>query len=679
MHPEIVRDGPQACPICGMALEPLTVSLADPPNPELLEMTRRFWIALPLAAVVLVLGMREVLPLVQLVLAAPVVLGCGWPFFRRGWDSVIGRRPNMFTLIALGTGAAFGFSVVVVALPGLLPGAHVYFETAAVITTLVLLGQVLELRARQATSKAIRGLLALAPQTARRIEPDGQERDVPLAEVRVGDLLRVRSGEKIPVDGEVEQGSSTVDESMVTGEPIPREKTAGDALTSGTVNQMGTLTLRARRVGRDTLLARIVERVGQAQRSRAPIQRLADRISAWFVPLVIGVAVVAAVIWARVGPEPRLAHALVSAVSVLIIACPCALGLATPMSIMVAMGRGARSGVLVRDAQALEQLAAADVLVLDKTGTLTEGRPRVVTVRAAAGFDEATLLRLAASVERGSEHPLAAAIVGGAGERGVAPEAVVEFAAFPGRGVVGRVGQDRVTLGNELFMRERGVELGQLASAADGLRGEGQTVVFVATGDRLAGLLGVVDPIKPSAASALRELERDGMRIVMATGDGRLTAEAVARRLGITDVRAEVAPEDKGEIVRSLKAAGHVVAMAGDGINDAPALALADVGLAMGTGSDIAIESAAVTLVGGSLLGLIRARKLSRDTLRNIRQNLFLAFAYNALGVPIAAGALYPGLGLLLNPMVASAAMSLSSVSVIANALRLQRTTDDDT
>jgi Cu+-exporting ATPase len=695
MHPEVVRDQPGPCPICGMALEPRTATLAEGPDPELRAMTRRLRVSLVLTLPVFLLAMSEMIPggavrrtfsglpvnWVQMVLAAPVVLWGGWPFFQRGWESLVNRSLNMFTLIALGTGAAFAFSVFATLFPGFLPHGftghdglvHVYFEAAAVITTLVLMGQVLELRARHATSGAIKALLGLAPRTARRVSPDGREEDVPLAEVRVGDTLRVRPGEKVPVDGIVVSGRSAVDESMLTGEPIPAEKADGDRVTGGTINQTGTLLMRAERVGGDTLLARIVQRVGEAQRSRAPVQRLADTVSAWFVPVVIAVAALTALAWGVLGPEPRLAHALVNAVAVLIIACPCALGLATPMSIMVATGRGAQAGVLVRDALALERLEKVDVLVVDKTGTLTEGKPRLAGVVPAAGLDEATALRLAASLEKGSEHPLAAAIVAGAEAQGIRPNAVEGFTALAGRGVSGTVDGRQVALGNERLLREMGVQPGPLAERAEALRKDGHTVVFLAAEGRIAGLLGIADPVKETTPRALQGLRSEGLRIVMVTGDSRTTAEAVARRLGIDEVEAEVLPERKGEIVRRLQSQGRVVAMAGDGINDAPALAQADVGIAMGTGTDVAIESAAITLVQGDLRGVVRARRLSKATMRNIRQNLFFAFVYNALGVPIAAGALYPVIGLLLSPMIASAAMSFSSVSVIANALRLRR------
>jgi Cu+-exporting ATPase len=687
MHPEVVRDAPGSCPICGMALEPRTVALDEPANPELRDMTRRFWVSAALSLPLLLVAMGEMLSgalafphWVQLGLATPVVLWGGWPFFQRGGASVVNRRLNMFTLIALGTGVAYGFSVVATVAPGLLPHTlhvhggrpPVYFEAAAIIVTLVLLGQVLELRARHATSGAIRALLRLAPRTARRLGTDGREEDVPLEQVAVGDALRVRPGEAVPVDGVVVEGHSAVDESMVTGEPLPVEKTEGAKVTGGTVNQTGGLVMRAERVGKDTLLAQIVKRVNEAQRSRAPIQRLVDKVAAWFVPAVILVAVAAAAVWATWGPDPRLAMALVNAVAVLIIACPCALGLATPMSIMVGTGRGAREGVLVRDAEALERMEKVTVLVVDKTGTLTEGRPELVSVEPAAGVDERELLRLAASVERSSEHPLAAAIVRGAQARGVAPAAAVSFESHTGRGITGTLDGRKVAVGTGSLLHSLGVDAAPLEARARTLREEGQTVVFVASERRLLGLLGVADPMKPSAASALDALRGEGLRVVMLTGDDRTTALAVARRLGIDEVEAEVLPEAKGEAVKRLRAQGQVVAMAGDGVNDAPALAEAEVGIAMGTGTDIAMESAGVTLVKGDLQGIVRARRLSRGVLRNIRQNLFFAFLYNALGIPVAAGVLYPAFGLLLSPMFAGAAMSLSSVSVIANALRLR-------
>src|SRR5438132_1470309 len=688
MHPQIVRDQPGTCPICGMALEPRTVSLEEE-NPELRDMSRRFWVSVVLTLPVFLLGMSDLLPgqpvqqaisprslaWIELVLATPVALWGGWPFFQRGWASVVNRSLNMFTLIALGTGVAFVFSVVATVAPGLLPagirtahgGVPVYFEPAAVIVTLVLLGQVLELRARARTRDALKALLGLAPKTARRVEADGQERDVPLASVQPGDMLRVRPGEKVPVDGVVIEGRSTVDESMLTGEPLPVEREPGNRVIGGTVNGTGSFVMRAERVGETTLLAQIVRMVGEAQRSRAPIQRLADRVAAWFVPIVIAVAVVTFAAWLFVGSEPRFAHALVNAVSVLIIACPCALGLATPMSIMVATGRGASAGILVRQAEALELMEKVDTLVLDKTGTLTEGKPRLASVIALPPFTETDVLRFAASLERASEHPLAHAIVEGARSRGVSLVPVSAFQSLTGKGVTGSVEGRVVSVGSAEFTGAAAE-----ANRAQPVRAEGQTVVFVAVDGKVAGLLGVTDPIKPSAPEALRALRAEGLRIVMLTGDSRTTAQAVARKLGIDEFEAEVLPAEKAEVVKRLRAGGHKVAMAGDGINDAPALAAADVGIAMGTGTDVAMESADITLVKGDLRGILRARRLSRATLRNIRQNLFWAFAYNVLGVPIAAGVLYPPFRLLLSPMIASAAMSLSSVSVIANALRLR-------
>ena len=688
MHPQIVRDQPGTCPICGMALEPRTISIEED-NPELREMSRRFWASVTLTLPLFLLGMSDLLPgqpvqqaisprtlaWVEFVLATPVVLWGGWPFFQRGWGSIVNRSLNMFTLIALGTGVAFVYSVVATVAPGLLPaglrtvhgGAPVYFEPAAVIVTLVLLGQVLELRARARTRRALKALLGLAPNTARRVEADGQERDVPLASVQPGDVLRVRPGEKVPVDGVVIEGSSAVDESMVTGEPLPVEKEPGSRVIGGTVNGTGSFLMRAERVGQATLLAQIVRMVSEAQRSRAPIQRLADRVAAWFVPVVIGVAVVTFAVWLFVGPEPRFGHALVNAVSVLIIACPCALGLATPMSIMVASGRGASAGVLIRNAEALELMEKVDTLVVDKTGTLTEGKPRLASVIALPPVTEADVLRFAASLERASEHPLARAVAEGASERGVSLVPVSGVQSMTGKGVTGTVDGHVVSVGNTEFTAATAEE-----RVAEPLRAEGQTVVFVAVNGKLAGLLGVADPIKPSATDAVHALRAEGLRILMLTGDSRTTAQAVARKLGIDEFEAEVLPAQKAEVVKRLRAEGHKVAMAGDGINDAPALVAADVGIAMGTGTDVAMESADITLVKGDLRGILRARRLSRATLRNIRQNLFWAFAYNMLGVPIAAGILYPAFGLLLSPMIASAAMSLSSVSVIANALRLR-------
>jgi P-type Cu+ transporter len=679
MHPEVVRDRPGACPICGMALEPRVVTADDTVNPELRDMTRRLWISAALAAPVVVLSMSTVLTgrpraWIELALTTPIVLWGGWPFFERMVASFVHRSLNMFTLIGIGTGAAFLFSVAATLAPGAFPAAFrehgevgLYFEAAAVITVLVLLGQVLELRARSRTSGAIRALLGLTPTTARVIADDGMEADVPLEHVRVGDRLRVRPGEKVPVDGIVLDGASAVDESMISGEPIPVEKSAGARVTGATLNGLGALVIRAERVGQDTLLAQIVRMVGEAQRSRAPIQRMADRVSALFVPAVIAIAALSFVVWAALGPAPRLAHALVAAVSVLIIACPCALGLATPMSILVGVGHGARMGVLIRDAAALEAFEKVDTLVVDKTGTLTEGRPKLRAVEATSGFEESEVLRLAASLEQGSEHPLAGAIVAGARERGLRLETPRDFRSVPGRGVAGTVSGRRMLLGNRRLLEDAGVEVGALLD-----RVNDRTVVLLAVEGRAAGAIGVVDPIKPQTPEALRQLHEDGVRVVMATGDSRATAAAVARTLGLDAFEAEVLPAHKVEIVERLQREGRFVAMAGDGINDAPALARAQVGIAMGTGTDVAIESAGITLVQGDLRGVARTRRLSRATMRNIRQNLFFAFVYNALGVPLAAGVLYPVLGLVLSPMVAAAAMSLSSVSVIANALRLR-------
>jgi Cu+-exporting ATPase len=673
-----------------MALEPRVVAVDDEPNPELKDMTRRFWISLALTLPVFAIAMSEMLPgggaasllaprplaFLQLALAAPVVLWGGWPFFERAYQSVVHRSLNMFTLIALGTGASFGYSIVATLAPHWVPqtgehgGPALYFEAAAVITTLVLMGQVLELRARNATSGAIRALLGLAPKTARKIE-DGEETEIPLDEVVVGDRLRVRPGEKIPVDGEVLEGSTSVDESMVTGEPVPVEKTAGSPVTGGTINGTGALVMRADRVGEETLLAQIVQMVSEAQRSRAPIQRLADVVSSWFVPAVVVIAVLTSIVWGAFGPAPVFANALVNGVAVLIIACPCALGLATPMSIMVGTGRGAREGVLIRDAEALETMEKVDTLVVDKTGTLTEGRPRLVSVLALEA-DEANVLRLAASLERDSEHPLATAVLEGAAERDVEPGEIDEFQSVTGRGVRGVLDGQPVALGNATLMEELGVDIDAMADQAETLRAEGQTAIFVARGEALAGVLGIADPIKSTTAEALGDLKEAGLRIVMLTGDSKTTAEAVARRLGIEDVEADVLPDHKAEVVARLQKEGATVAMAGDGINDAPGLARAHVGIAMGTGTDVAMESAGITLVKGDLRGIVKARRLSHAVMRNIRQNLLFAFAYNALGVPIAAGILYPFFGLLLSPMLASAAMSLSSVSVIGNALRLR-------
>jgi Cu+-exporting ATPase len=695
MHPEIVRSEPGSCPICGMALEPRVPALGDTENPELRDMTRRLWIGAALTAPMLLLMLDELLPgrplhaflsppVVaggQLVLATPVVWWAGWPFFVRGFTSVVNQSPNMFTLIALGTGMAYGYSVVATLAPGAFPhqvrehggGVGLYFEAAAVITVLVLLGQVLELRARGRTGQAIRALLGLAPRTARRLEPDGSEVDVPLEEVRVGDRLRVRPGEKIPVDSVVIEGASAVDESMVTGEPIPVEKRPGERLIGGTVNGTGALVMRAERVGQETLLAQIVRMVAEAQRSRAPIQRLADRVSAYFVVAVVVVAAGTLVGWGLFGPEPRWAYGVINAVAVLIIACPCALGLATPMSIMVGTGRGALAGVLVKNAEALETMEGVDTLVMDKTGTLTEGKPRLSSVEVRSGFEEAGLLRLASGLERASEHPLAAAIVAGARDRGIEPAAARDFRSVTGKGVIGTVEGGAVALGNVALLAELGLDPGELGERAEARRRQGETIMFIAVDGRVAGLLGVADPIKASTPEAVRQLRAEGIRLVMVTGDSRTTAEAVARTLGLDHVEAEVLPAQKREVVARLQAEGRVVAMAGDGINDAPALAQAHVGIAMGTGTDVAMESAHITLVRGDLRGIVRARRLSRATMRNIRQNLFFAFVYNGLGVPIAAGVLYPLTGLLLSPVFASAAMTFSSVSVIANALRLRR------
>ena len=695
MHPEVVRDGPGSCPICGMALEPRIVTLAEEKNPELEDMSRRFWVGAILSLPVFVVAMSDIIPgqplhrlfsprelsWFQFFPATPVVLWCGWPLFERAWASIVNRSLNMFTLIGMGVGTAYLYSVAAVLAPGAFPDAFrghggevgVYFEAAAVITTLVLLGQVLELRARSRTGGAIKALLGLAPKTARRVSADGSEEEVPLEQVKVGDLLRVRPGERIPVDGIVADGQSTVDESMVTGEPIPLEKVPNSKVIGGTVNGTGSLLARAERVGADTLLAQIVRMVSEAQRSRAPIQKLADLVSSYFVPAVIAIAVVAFVVWAMAGPEPRLAHALVNAVAVLIIACPCALGLATPMSIMVGTGRGAMAGVLIKNAEALEVLEKVDTLVVDKTGTLTEGKPRLAGVFTADGIDEAELLVLAASLEKASEHPLAGAVVAAALERGLSLARDQGFQSYTGKGVVGMVAGKRVAIGNAKLFEELKINADGLLGLAETLRAEGQTVMFVAVERKPAGLIAVADPIKASTAKAIRQLHALGVRIVMLTGDSRVTAEAVARKLGIDLVHAEVLPSRKAEIIKRLQSEGRVVAMAGDGINDAPALAQAHVGIAMGTGTDIAIESAAVILIKGDLGGIVKARKLSRATMRNIRQNLFFAFFYNMLGVPIAAGVLYPFFGLLLSPMIASAAMTFSSVSVIFNALRLNK------
>jgi Cu+-exporting ATPase len=692
MHPQIRRPGPGACPICGMALEPLEPSLEEGPNPELIAMTRRLWVSAVLSVPLLVLSMVPelfgwtLLPMrtsmwLQLGLATPVVLWGGWPFFERGAASLKSRNLNMFTLISLGVGVAYSYSLVAALAPGLFPASlrtmdglvPVYFEAAAVITTLVLLGQVLELRARSATGRAIRALLDLAPKTARLVREDGTEEDIALELVQPGNLLRVRPGEKVPVDGVVVEGRSSVDESMISGEPVPVEKEPGAQVTGATVNGTGSLLMRAERVGSDTMLAQIVRMVAEAQRSRAPIQALADKVSAWFVPTVVLVAVIAFVVWWIWGPEPRLSHALVNAVAVLIIACPCALGLATPMSIMVGTGRGATAGVLVKNAEALELMETIDTLVVDKTGTLTVGKPKLIAVRPIDGFDEQRVLQFAAALEKGSEHPLAAAIVDGAAERKLDLPSATDFASHTGKGVTGTVDGKQVALGNKALMDQLGVKLTSLEGEADRLRADGQGVMFVAVDSNLAGLVVVADPVKDSAKEAVAALRSDGVRPVMLTGDNRTTAEAVARRIGgIDEVMADVLPEQKQSVVERLRREGRRVAMAGDGINDAPALAAADVGIAMGTGTDVAMESAAVTLVKGDLGGIVRARRLSRAVMRNIRQNLFFSFVFNTAGVPIAAGVLYPWFGLLLSPIIAGAAMSLSSVSVIGNSLRLR-------
>ena len=695
MHPEIVRDVPGSCPICGMPLEPRTVVVNEAPNPELVSMWRRFWTSAAMTVPLLVVAMGHYIPgqplahvmspgamrWVELALATPICLWGAWPFFERGYLSVVNRSLNMFTLIALGVAVAYGYSVVAVVFPSIFPegfrdesgNVGVYFEVAAVIVTLILIGQVLELRARSQTGSAIRKLLGLTPASARRIGDDGTEEDVPLEKVHVGDRLRIRPGEKIPVDGVVLEGASSVDESMVTGEPIPVEKRPADGVVGATINGTGTLVIRAEKVGADTLLSRIVTMVAEAQRSRAPIQRLADVVSGYFVPAVVAVAIATFIVWALVGPEPRLAHALVNAIAVLIIACPCALGLATPLSIMVAMGRGATAGVLFRNAEAIEVLRKVDTLVVDKTGTLTEGKPRVAAVAAAPGQSDTSLLCAAASLERGSEHPLANAIVAAAELRGVALAPAGGFNSVTGKGVTGTVNGQSVALGNRALMDDLRVDVSAFLDRAEALRNEGQTVMFVAIDSRPAGIIGVADPIKESTPGAIRALREQHIRIVMVTGDSKTTAGAVARRLGIDEVSAEVLPDQKVEIVRRLQADRRCVAMAGDGINDAPALAQADVGIAMGTGTDVAIESASVTLVRGDLRGIVRAHRLSVATMRNIKQNLFFAFVYNAAGVPVAAGVLYPFFRLLLSPMIAAAAMSLSSVSVIGNALRLRR------
>ena len=694
MDPEVISDKPDDCPVCGMALEPMTPSLDDAPNPELVDFKRRLLIGAPLAFAVLVLDMgthlgvpfdRWLGPVLHgwllAILATPVVLWIGAPFFKRGWASIVNRSPNMWTLIAIGTGAAYLFSLVALLLPNLFPpslkveggGPPAYFEAAAVIIILVLVGQVLELSARERTGDAIRALLNLAPKTARRISKNGDE-DVDVDNLRVGDLLRIRPGESVPVDGAVTDGMSAVDESMVTGEPLPIEKRWGDAVTGGTINKAGSFVMRAERTGADTMLAKIVDLVAKAQRSRAPVQALADRVAVWFVPSVVAIAILAFIAWFAFGPSPAFSYALVAGVSVLIIACPCALGLATPMSIMVATGRGAQAGVLVRDAEALERLAKVDCLVVDKTGTLTEGRPALTDCHPAAGFDEGKLLTLSASLERGSEHPLADAVVEGARDRGLnLLDAVDGFEALIGKGVRGRVDGRDVALGNAAMMQDLAVDIAALIETADGLRDEGKTAMFVAIDGKPGGVLAIADRIKDKTPAAIRELQNGGLRLVMATGDDRRTAEAVAATLGIDDVRADIRPEEKAALIEELGKKGHRVAMAGDGVNDAPALAAADVGIAMGTGADVAVESAGITLVKGDLTGIVKARRLADATMHNIRQNLFFAFAYNAAGVPIAAGVLYPTFGILLSPMVAAMAMSLSSVSVIGNALRLRK------
>lgn len=694
MHPEIVRDAPGNCPICGMALEPRTVTLEEE-NHELKDMRRRFWISTVLTIPLFVIGMSDlipggplqrllspgVLPWLQLILASPVVLWGGWPFFVRFWQSLVNRSLNMFTLIGLGVGVAYGYSIVATLFPDIFPHSFrghggsvpVYFEAAAVITTLVLLGQVLELKARSQTSSAIRALLGLAPKTARRISEDRSEQDVPLDQVQVGDLLRVRPGEKIPVDGVVIEGSSAVDEALVTGEAIPVEKKPGDRVIGATVNGTGSVIIKAERVGAETLLSQIVQMVSEAQRSRAPIQKLADVVASYFVPAVILISIVTFIAWATVGPEPRMGYGIVNAVAVLIIACPCALGLATPMSIMVATGKGAQAGVLFKNAEAIEVLRDVDTLVVDKTGTLTEGKPKLVTIAPIAGVNERELLRFAASLEKASEHPLAAAIVSGAEERGVEVVNTQSFESITGKGVKGQVDDHAIALGNRSLLDDLLIDPGQLAGQAEKFRADGQTVMFVVIDGKAAGLVGVADPIKESTPEAIRQLHGERIRIVMLTGDSRTTANAVAAKLNIDEVVAEVLPNQKAEIVKRFQGEGHKVAMAGDGINDAPALAQAHVGIAMGTGTDVAMQSAGVTLVKGDLRGIVRARKLSRATMGNIKQNLFFAFVYNVMGIPIAAGVLYPFFGLLLNPMIAAAAMSFSSVSVIGNALRLRR------
>jgi Cu+-exporting ATPase len=675
MHPEVVQHGPGTCPKCGMALEPVTATAEEEDNPELRDMARRFWVSVIFSLPLLAAAMTRLVPgrvekPFEMALATPVVLWCGWPFFVRAWQSIVNRGLNMFTLIGLGVATAYVYSVLATAARRGLP---VYFESAAVIVTLVLLGQVLELRARRRTGAAIKTLLGLAPKMARVVRADGAESDVPLEELQKGDKLRVRPGEKIPVDGVVLEGASSVDESMITGEPVPVGKKPGDPLTGATINGTGALLMRAEKVGSDTLLAQIVRLVSEAQRSRAPIQRIADIVAGYFVPIVVAVAALTFVVWVLAGPQPRFSHALVNAVAVLIIACPCALGLATPMSIIVSMGRGARMGVLFRNAEAIEVMHRVDTVVVDKTGTLTEGKPRVITVQFLPGFSEQQVLRMSASLERASEHPLAGAIIAGAESRGISIPAAQEFESATGKGVRGVVDGSPVLLGNRKWMDEASVDVNSLAAAADSLQAQGQTTIFAAIDGKAAGLIGVADPVKATSLEAIRQLHAEGIRVIMLTGDVRNTAEAVARSLGVDEVISEVLPRDKAEHIKGLQSQGEFVAMAGDGINDAPALAQAQVGIAMGTGADVAMESAGVTLVKGDLMGIVRARRLSRATMRNIRQNLFFAFVYNILGVPIAAGVLYPLFGLLLSPMIAAAAMSFSSVSVVGNALRLRK------
>jgi len=697
MHPEIVQDGPGNCPLCGMALEPRTITITEEDNPELRDMTRRFWISVVLSIPLLFVAMGGLIPaihnlldsltssrvltFIEFALATPVVLWGGWPFFVRGWQSVVNRSPNMFTLIGMGTGVAYAYSLVAALLPGIFPDAFrdesgqvgVYFEAAAVIVTLVLLGQVLELRARSKTGAAIKALLGLAPKTARRVDDNGDEEDIPLEHVQIGDKLRVRPGEKIPVDGKIATGSSSVDESMITGEPIPVEKSVGDKVIGATINGNGSIIMEAERVGSDTLLSQIVKMVADAQRSRAPIQKLADVVAAYFVPTVIAIAVIAFIVWALIGPDPKLAHALINAIAVLIIACPCALGLATPMSIMVASGKGATVGVLFKNAEAIETLRKVNTLVVDKTGTLTVGRPKLIAINRISRFTEEEIIKYAASLERGSEHPLAAAIVNGAEERKVKLSEVAEFESVTGKGVTGTVEGHRIALGNSALMESLGIGIDGLVDKVEDMRRQGQTVMYLAIDGEAGGLMGVADPIKETTAEAIRQLHGKGVSIVMLTGDSETTARAVAEKLGIDEVIAEVLPDQKSETIARLQKQGRFVAMAGDGINDAPALARAQVGIAMGTGTDVAMESAGVTLVKGDLRGIVRAINLSRLTIGNIKQNLFLAFVYNSLGVPIAAGVLYPFFGLLLSPIIAAAAMSFSSVSVVGNALRLRK------